>query len=84
MPVAYVLFNTEIGAGRDVLSILKKTEGVQEAFNLSGVYDIIAKVKADTLENLMRIINVNLNVRKVHSKLTVILSEALTKEPSPF
>ena len=76
MPVAYILLNTEIGAERDVLKTLKRTEGVQEAFNLMGIYDIIARVKADTMDKLTHIINEQLKISKVHSKLTVIVTEA--------
>jgi DNA-binding Lrp family transcriptional regulator len=75
LPMAYVLFSTEIGAERDVLKALKKTEGVQEAFNLMGIYDIIASVKADTMDKLTKIINNQLQISKVHSKLTVIVTE---------
>jgi len=51
MPSAYILLNTEIGAENQVLKALKKIEGVEEAHNLWGVYDIIANVKADNMEN---------------------------------
>lgn len=75
MPMAYVLLNTEIGSEHDVLSLLKKTEGVQEAFSLVGLYDIIARVKADTLNKLLQIINERFQTSKVLSKSTIIVSE---------
>lgn len=56
MPTAYILFNTEIGAENQVLKALKKIEGVEEAHNLWGVYDIIANIKADNMEKLKYII----------------------------
>ena len=56
MPKAYVLLNTEIGAGNKVLEAFKKIEGVEEAHNLWGIYDIIANIKADSLEKLRYII----------------------------
>ena len=56
MPMAYVLLNTEIGAENQVLAALKKIEGVEEAHNLLGVYDIIANIKADSLEKLRYVI----------------------------
>ena len=49
MPKAYVLLNTEIGAESKVLKALKKIQGVEEAHNLWGIYDIIANIKADSL-----------------------------------
>ena len=51
MPTAYVLLNTEIGAESQVLKDLKKIEGVEEAHNLWGVYDIIANIKAESMES---------------------------------
>ena len=73
--MAYVLLNTEIGAEREVLKNLRKIEGVQEAFNLMGIYDIIARVKADTMDSLNQLINQKLQINRVHSKLTVIVTE---------
>ncbi len=75
MPMAFVLLNTEIGAQADVLKTLKKIEGVQEAFNLLGSYDVIAKVKADTTDKLAKIITEKLPIKRVHSKLTIIVTE---------
>ena len=77
MPTAYVLLNTEIGAEAEVVQELKKVEGVESAFNLWGVYDVIASVKADSMDILTDIINRKIErIDKVHSKLTMIISES--------
>jgi DNA-binding Lrp family transcriptional regulator len=78
LPLAYVLLNTEIGAEREVLTTIRKTEGVQEAFNLMGIYDIIARVKADSMDGLKKIINEKLQVNKVNSKLTIVITDQTT------
>jgi DNA-binding Lrp family transcriptional regulator len=75
LPMAYVLLNTEIGAEGDVLHEAKNVEGVQEAFNLWGVYDIIVRVKADSMDKLSKIINEKLQISKVHAKITVVVTE---------
>jgi DNA-binding Lrp family transcriptional regulator len=76
VPTAYVLLNTEIGAEAEVVRELKKVEGVESAFNLWGVYDVIASVKADSMDILTDIINRQIErIDKVHSKLTMIISE---------
>lgn len=76
MPTAYVLLNTEIGAEGQVLAALKKIEGVEEAHNLWGVYDIIANIKADSMEKLQHIVNARIGqINKINSKLTMIISE---------
>ena len=76
MPTAYVLLNTEIGAENQVLKALKKIEGVEEAHNLWGVYDIIANIKAETMEKLRYIITERIGqISKINSKLTMIITE---------
>jgi DNA-binding Lrp family transcriptional regulator len=76
VPAAYVLLNTEIGAGAEVVEALKKLEGVESAFNLWGVYDVIASVKAESMDGLSDIINRQIEkIEKIHSKLTMIISE---------
>ena len=76
MPTAYILLSTEIGAENQVLKSLKKIEGVEEAHNLWGVYDIIANVKADNIEKLKYIVTKRIEkIGKINSKLTMIISE---------
>lgn len=76
MPTAYVLVNTEIGAENQVLKALKKVEGVEEVHNLWGVYDIIANVKAESMEELKYIITKRIEkIDKITSKLTMIITE---------
>ncbi len=80
MPVAYVLLNTEIGAEYEILKALRRIEGVEEAHNLWGVYDIIANVKADSLEKLKSIITTRIEkIGRINSKLTIII----TDKPQP-
>ena len=43
MPQAFVLINVESGAEEEVVNILKKIEGIEEAYYSYGVYDIISK-----------------------------------------
>jgi len=76
MPTAYVLLNTEIGAEAEVVRALKKVEGVETAFNLWGVYDVIASIRADSMDKLSFIINKEIErISKIHSKLTMIIND---------
>ena len=75
MPTAYVFINTEIGSESNVLEELKKIEGVEEAHALWGVYDIIASIKADTINKLVSIITKQIeNIEKVTAKLTMVIT----------
>ena len=76
MPTAYILLNTEIGAEAEVARALKKVEGVETAFNLWGVYDVIASIRADSMDKLSFIINKEIErISKIHSKLTMIIND---------
>jgi DNA-binding Lrp family transcriptional regulator len=76
MPAAIVLINTEVGFEIEVLKEVKKVEGVDEAWAVYGVYDIIARVKADTMDRLKEIMTWRLRrLDKVRSTLTMIIIE---------
>jgi len=76
MPMAFVLLNTELGFEGDVLRDLKKVEGVEEAFNVYGTYDIIAKIKSDTMEKLKEIVTWRIRrLDKVRATLTLMAVE---------
>ena len=55
MPSAFVLVNTELGAEKEVLKALRSIEKVEEAHLIRGVYDIIVRVRAETIDGLREI-----------------------------
>ena len=74
MPMAYVLLTTETGAVESVLNALTKMDSVKETYMVYGVYDIVATVKAETMEKLKEIVTWNLrSLDKVRSTLTMIV-----------
>jgi len=76
MPKAYVLINVESGSEEEVLKQIKKIAGVEEAYFSYGVYDIIAKIKAETMERLRETVTQKMrNISKVRSTLTLIIME---------
>ena len=76
MPMAYVLLTTETGAMKSVLESLKKMDAVEETYMVYGVYDIIATVKAETMDKLKEIVTWDLrNLDNVRSTLTMIVVE---------
>jgi DNA-binding Lrp family transcriptional regulator len=82
MPIAYILVNTTIGSEKQVLRALKEVEGVKEVHTLWGVYDLIANVKADSMESLRQIITQRIEkIGNINSKLTMIVAE---KPQTPF
>jgi DNA-binding Lrp family transcriptional regulator len=77
MPMAFVLINAEIGSEEEVLKELKKVEGVVESFVVYGVYDVVAKIRADTMDKLKDVVTWHVRrLNKVRSTLTMIVVES--------
>jgi DNA-binding Lrp family transcriptional regulator len=73
MLLAYVMMNTVPDKMETVLEEIRELKGVEEAYMLYGVYDIIAAVKAGNIEDLKVTI---LKIRKkeyVSSTLTLLV-----------
>jgi len=76
MPKAFVLVNLESGAEQKVLDEIRKIEGVEEAYFTYGVYDVISKIKADSMEKLRETVTQKLRTNgRVRSTLTLIMME---------
>ena len=76
MASAFVLINTKLGAENEVLDQLRKIDAVEESYMVYGVYDVVAKVSADTMEKLKEIVTWNVRrLDKVRSTLTMIMIE---------
>jgi DNA-binding Lrp family transcriptional regulator len=54
MPLAFVLLNTYVGSEIDVLRELKKIDSIEEVLLVYGSYDIVARLKLSSLEELKR------------------------------
>jgi DNA-binding Lrp family transcriptional regulator len=76
MPKAFVLINVESGSEEEVLEQIKKIEGVEEAYFSYGVYDIITKIAADSMEKLREMVTRKVRtIGRVRSTLTLIMME---------
>ncbi len=57
MPVtAYVLIQTEVGKAAQVASEVGAIEGVTQAHDVTGPYDVILQAQADTVDELGQMI----------------------------
>jgi len=73
---AFVLINTEVGSEGEVLKALMEVEGVEEAYVVYGVYDVVAKIRAPDIESLKAIVTTNIRkLPKVKSTLTMVIVE---------
>ncbi len=81
MPMAFVLVNTEMGSENEILDSLLKIVNVKMAYVVYGVYDVIALVEAETMDQLKDIITWKIRrLSKVRSTLTtMVVQENKTK-----
>jgi DNA-binding Lrp family transcriptional regulator len=71
-----VLINTEVGGEDEVLKTLMGIEGVEEAYIVYGIYDVVAKVRAPDIESLKTIVTTKIRkLPKVKSTLTMVVVE---------
>jgi hypothetical protein len=75
MSVAFVLLNCDIGAENAIISEISGISGVSEAAGLSGVYDIIAKLNAESDNGISKIVTKIRSVANIRSSLTMIVAE---------
>ncbi|NPE06940.1 MAG: Lrp/AsnC ligand binding domain-containing protein [Asgard group archaeon] len=76
MAKAYVLINSEIGGEQEVVDQLKAMKEVVEVSIVYGVYDVIVKLEADSMEVLKELITSKVrHLNKVRSTMTMIASQ---------
>jgi DNA-binding Lrp family transcriptional regulator len=77
MPVAFVCLTTEPASMVEVLKEIRAIEGVEEAQMVYGVYDIVAKVKGETMDKLKQIITRHIRkIGNVRTSLTMMVVES--------
>ena len=75
MFTAFVLVNVDLGKEEEVLAKLRKTEGVKEAKQLFGLYDIIVKIEAVSEEDLKVVLRERIRtLDRVRSTLTLMVT----------
>jgi DNA-binding Lrp family transcriptional regulator len=58
---AYIFVHTDAGRAIEVMLEARKIDKVKEAHVITGVYDVIIKVEAESIEDLENII-----IKKIH------------------
>lgn len=71
MPVAFLLLNTN-EFDPQLLKELRSLEGVEHAYALYGVHDIIVKIKADSMRKVKVVHDKIRKMKKITSTLTLI------------
>jgi len=75
VPIAFVCITTGPASTVEVLQKVRAIEGVEEATVTYGIYDVVAKVKGDTLSKLKEIITKRIrkieNVQKTFTMIAI-------------
>ncbi len=73
-PTAFVMINAEIGEEEEVLKFLKDEIKVDAAYMVYGVYDLVAKISAESMKSLKdTVINKIRQSKGVRSTLTMVI-----------
>jgi len=73
MPLGYVLINVELGSEEAVLNEVRKIPNVKECHRMYGIYDMIAKIDADSLDTLKQVVTWKIRrLEGVRSTVTTI------------
>lgn len=73
MAMVFVLINANIGQENNVSEDLKKIPEVKESFVVYGVYDVIARVEAESMPKLKEVISTKIrHLTSIKSTLTMI------------
>ena len=73
MSMAFAMISAETGVEAEIMEELKNIPGVQEVYQVYGVYDIIIKIEAETMQELREVVFSRVrNLDKIRSTLTMI------------
>ena len=73
MALCYVLLNVELGSEDRVLNEVRRIPNVKDCHRVYGVYDMIAKVEAESMDSLKQIVTWKIRrLEGVRSTLTAI------------
>lgn len=74
---AFVLIHTEPAREEEALKKLKTLEAVEEAYAVYGVFDLVAKIKAENEKDLRDIVSYQIRrIDAINSTATAIITES--------
>ena len=74
LPEAFVMISSEVGQEHQVISELQAVPEVKESYLVYGVYDIIARVEAESMQHLKDVIGQRIRqLDSVRTTLTMVV-----------
>ena len=79
MALAFVLLNVDPGTEEEVRDTVSKIEEVEEAHLVYGTYDMVLKLRADTMDEVKKAVTGKIRkLDEVRSTLTMLVAGPLT------
>ena len=76
MPLAFLLINADLGSVDNIVGELQKIPNVKESYAVYGLFDIVAKVEAESMDKLKEIVTLKIRrLENVRSTLTLMVAE---------
>jgi len=75
MAEAYVLINCDLGTEDSVIKHLRSVNGVSEVKGVFGVYDVIARINAESEGDIKKVIAKVRSMDSIKSSLTMMVIE---------
>lgn len=70
--LAFVLASVKTGLEYDVISEVKKIEGVKEAYITYGVWDAVIRVEVESLHELDKVVSLIRSIKGVENTTTLV------------
>ena len=67
--------NCDAGAEREIVSEMTGISGVQQATKVSGIYDIVAELNAESESGIAKIVRKLRSISRIRSCLTMIVAD---------
>lgn len=75
MSKAFVFLNCDVGAEKDIVYEMNGITGVMQATKISGIYDIVAELDAESEGGIAKIVRKLRSISKIRSCLTMIVAD---------
>jgi DNA-binding Lrp family transcriptional regulator len=83
VPKALVLIDTDVYSAEEVLQELRACEEVTEAFQVTGIYYVVAKIEAKTFDYLVSMVNIlNRRIRSLFQVQETLSMIIVDEEPA--
>jgi predicted transcriptional regulator len=80
--VALVLMNVEPGREKEIAERLIKVPNVTEVLSVPGIYDLVVRIEAETVDELAKTITEHIRtMREVRDTLTLVAAPEMIKRP---